>query len=298
MLLFTTGENMKIYIKLIMFLASFLYVSQAMAEQDNIITWYKPEFPPLSIVNGPDAGKGYSDRIEAFLMQEMTHYQHQVLVSPFKRTVRDMKKGLNVCSVTLLKTPARTKFITFSKPVRLLLPNGLVLRKEDLAKLAPYKDNQGAVSVEKVIQSGALRIGYSNGRSYTKAIDKLLTKYKDSPILIERLGNEGPKGLLTMLSKGHIDAMFAQPVEALFHGKAIGIADDVAIFPISEIKDYTVGYIGCSKTPWGEAVIQEIDKLIKTAVRRKDFRSFYEEFLDAQSKVRYRKIYDDYFKIK
>lgn len=52
-------------------LAVFLYVDQVSASTDKKITWYKPEFPPLSIVNGPDAGKGYSDQIENYLTQEM-----------------------------------------------------------------------------------------------------------------------------------------------------------------------------------------------------------------------------------
>jgi uncharacterized protein (TIGR02285 family) len=99
------------------------------------ITWYKPEFPPLSIVNGPDAGKGYSDRIENYLIQELNDFDHQVLVSPFKRTLRDMKKGLNACSVTLLKTPARSEFIAFTVPARLLLPNDLACAQGRLVEI-------------------------------------------------------------------------------------------------------------------------------------------------------------------
>jgi hypothetical protein len=33
-------------------------------------------------------------------------------------------------------------------------------------------------------------------------------------------------------------------------------------------------------------------------VKRDDFRSFYEDFLDEDSKKRYRKIYEGYFKLK
>jgi uncharacterized protein (TIGR02285 family) len=292
------GTGMRIHKKSLLLLTVFLYLGQVSADTDKTITWYKPEFPPLSIVNGPDEGKGYSDRIENYLIQELNDFDHQVLVSPFKRTLRDMKKGLNACSVTLLKTPARSEFIAFTKPARLLLPNDLVVRKGDLSKFNDFKDELGSISLEKVIQSGAVRIGYSNGRSYTKPIDALLAKYKGSANLIERLGNEGPKGLLTMLAKGNIDAMFAQPVEAQFHGRSIGIAADIVQLPINEIKEYTVGYIGCSKTPWGEAVIKKIDSLLVGAVKREDFRRFYEDFLDEDSKKRYRIIYDGYFNLK
>ncbi|SIS67114.1 TIGR02285 family protein [Neptunomonas antarctica] len=289
---------MTIHKKVYALLVVFLYVGQVSANTDKTITWYKPEFPPLSIVNGSDAGKGYSDRIENYLIQEMGSFDHVILVSPFKRTLRDMKKGLNACSVTLLKTPARSEFIAFTKPARLLLPNDLVVRKADLSKFNHFKDESGRISLEKIIQSGTVRIGYSNGRSYTKPIDALLAKYKGSEKLIERLGNEGPKGLLTMLTKGNIDAMFAQPVEAQFHGRSIGVASDIVQLPIKEIKEYTVGYIGCSKTPWGEAVIKKIDALLVEAVKRDDFRRFYEDFLDEDSKRRYRKIYAEYFKLK
>ena len=118
------------------------------------ITWYKPEFPPLSIVNGPDAGKGYSDKIEQYLMANLGLYTHEIMVSPFKRTIRDLKQGLKGCSVTLLKTPERDKFIAFSNPARLLLANSLIIRKSDATKYQPFLNADGKVSVEKIIQDG------------------------------------------------------------------------------------------------------------------------------------------------
>lgn len=267
----------------------------ARAQPADLITWYKPEFPPLSIVNGPDAGKGYSDRIEAFLIENLKSYRHETLVSPFKRTVRDMQKGLNACSVTLLKTKKRAEFIAFTKPARLLLPNSLIVRVEERDSFSKYAKDADKVSVEEIIKAGERRIGYSNGRSYTKPLDDLLKKYAGKENLVERLGNEGPKGLLSMLSKGRIDAMFAQPVEAQFHGRQLGLGDRIAVLPIHEIKDYTVGYIGCAKTPWGSEVIKRIDRIIDTAVKDPAFRSFYEEFLDPPSVARYRRVYNAYF---
>lgn len=261
------------------------------------IIWYKPEFPPLSIVNGPDAGKGYSDKIEDYLIENLSEYEHMVLISPFKRTVRDMQKGVNGCSVTLLKTPQREAFVKFSRPARLLLPNSLIVRKNEAEAFKEFEDENGKISVEKVIQSRAMRIGFSNGRSYTKPLDVLLKRYKGSPELIERLGKEGPKGLLSMLNKGHIDAMFAQPVEAQFHSRHEVFSDNLIALPIAEIKDYTVGYIGCSDTEWGQEVISKIDKLLEVAVKKPEFRVFYEEFLDDVSRERYRHIYDEFFQI-
>jgi hypothetical protein len=69
-----TGMATQKYIFLL--LAVFLYVGQVSASTDKTITWYKPEFPPLSIVNGPDVGKGYSDQIENYLTQEMDGFDH------------------------------------------------------------------------------------------------------------------------------------------------------------------------------------------------------------------------------
>ncbi len=57
-------------------LAVFLYVEQVSASTDKTITWYKPEFPALSIVNGSDVGKGYSDQIENYLTQEIDGFDH------------------------------------------------------------------------------------------------------------------------------------------------------------------------------------------------------------------------------
>lgn len=285
------------YRKIFFILFIYLYQNIALANPDinKTILWYKPELPPLSIVNGPDAGNGYSDRLEKFLIMALDGYKHEVLTSPFKRTEKDMKNGLNICSVTLLKTPAREEFIAFTSPARLLLANDLIVRKQDLSKLNSFKDESGKILIERVIKSGKIRIGYSNGRSYTKSIDMLLEKYKGASNLIERVGNEGSKGLLRMLKKGYIDAMFAQPVEAGFHGRNLGITAEISQLQISGLKNYTVGYIGCSKTPWGTEVVTKINSILTQAVKRKDFRSFYEYFLNQDSKERYRKMYDEYF---
>lgn len=287
MTIYLYGRSLALFAVIISFAALNVNASE--------IVWYKPEFPPLSIVNGPDAGKGYSDKIENYLIENLSEYEHRVLIAPFKRTVRDMEKGVNACSVTLLKTPQREAFIKFSQPARLLLPNSLIIRKEDLPAFKPFEDGQGKVSVETIIQSGEVRIGYSNGRSYTKPLDALLETYKGSSVLIERLGNEGPKGLLSMLDIGHIDAMFAQPVEAQFHSRHEAFSDKFTALPIAEITDYTVGYIGCSDTEWGRQVISRIDSLLDVAVKKPEFRAFYEEFLDEPSRLRYRNIYDGFF---
>ncbi len=270
-------------------------LTPAFAQSETTINWYKPEFPPLSIVNGPHAGKGYSDRIEAYLIRKLDSYQHRVTVAPFKRTLRDMKKGDNACSVTLLKNKEREAFIAFTRPARLLLPNSLIIRANEQPSLAPYRDASGKVSVDALISDGKLRLGYSDGRSYTKPLDSLIAKHRNRVNMIERHGKEGPKGLLSMLVKGHIDAMFAQPVEAQFHGREMGISDQIAVLSLAEIKDYTIGYIGCSRTPWGEEVVARINDILETAVRTEEFRSFYEGFLDTDSVTRYRAVYNRYF---
>ncbi|MEQ8708016.1 MAG: TIGR02285 family protein [Rhodospirillales bacterium] len=267
----------------------------ARAQSGTTINWYKPEFPPLSIVNGPHAGKGYSDRIEAYLIRKLDTYQHKVTVAPFKRTLRDMKKGDNACSVTLLKNREREAFVAFTRPARLLLPNSLIIRASEQSGLAPYMNDAGKVSVEALITDGRLRLGYSDGRSYTRPLDNLIVKHRNRENMIERHGKEGPKGLLSMLVKGHIDAMFAQPVEAQFHGREMGIGDQIAVVSLAEINDYTVGYIGCSRTPWGEEVVARINDILETAVRTEEFRSFYEGFLDTESVKRYRAVYNRYF---
>lgn len=286
-----------LYIKILCLFSIYLYPSLSSADTDlkKTILWYKPEFPPLSIVNGLDAGNGYSDKLEKFFIQELNTYKHSVIISPFKRTLKDMKKGLNVCSVTLLKNPEREKFIAFTKPARLLLPNELIVRKKDLAMYDNFRDESGKISIEKLIQSGSVRIGYSNGRSYTKKIDTLLNKYKGKNNLIERVGSEGPKGLLMMLNKGYIDAMFAQSVEVGFHARNLDLKFKIHQIQISGIKEYTIGYIGCSKTPLGEKIIEKINYLLRESKKRKDFRTFYEYFLNEKSKNRYRYMYNEYF---
>jgi hypothetical protein len=70
------GAGMAIQKYIFLLLAVFLYVEQVSASTDKTITWYKPEFPALSIVNGSDVGKGYLDQIENYLTQEIDGFDH------------------------------------------------------------------------------------------------------------------------------------------------------------------------------------------------------------------------------
>ncbi len=91
------------------------------------IIWFRSDFPPMSIPSGPYADKGSCDRVTALLIDKLNGYNHTVIISNYKRVLLEIKKQHKSGSAALLKTPEREKFVEFSIPYRVVLPNGIEL---------------------------------------------------------------------------------------------------------------------------------------------------------------------------
>lgn len=98
-----------------------------------------------------------------------------------------------------------------------------------------------------------------------------------------------------MLMAGRVDYIIGTPVETVFLAKEYGISEEITFVPVEEGEDYFMGYVACSKIPWGREAIKEIDKVLLQERNTAKYRSFFERWMPKEMIRSYRKAYKDIF---
>ncbi len=99
-----------------------------------------------------------------------------------------------------------------------------------------------------------------------------------------------------MLFLGRIDYTIGYPTEARYFANTHPEQTDYLFYPIEENTiRFTLGYVGCPKTKWGEEVIENVNEILKDHRQTKEFLSFYENWLDDSSKLLHESIVNAYF---
>ena len=274
-------------------LVSLSWGSMAQADQtaqQGEMTWLYPDFPPYNIASGPEAGKGSADFVMKLMVRNIPGYQYHELVAPPPRVFAEMRKGANVCTPDLIKTPERETFITFSAVPA--LPPAIVtltLRKSDWTRFG----RRDSLSLEQVLEIPGVRVGSAHGRSYGTVVDGLLKKHADK--VESRSGDKLYSGLLNMLLHRRIDAVLGMASEASFMTRLARVQDKVVIVPIKEVTPRLMGYVGCSNTVWGRAYIRHVDRVLKRERLTQDYRHNMERWMSRESLSRVEWLYDSVF---
>ncbi|WP_342455211.1 TIGR02285 family protein [Spartinivicinus poritis] len=251
------------------------------------ITWYHADFPPGSISKGPDKGKGYNDQTEKFMVKHLPEFQHQFVTANYSRIVHDLKVR-NGCTVGLFKSKKREKFILYSIPRLLVLPNGVVFKKDRLVDFTPYIDENEYISIDKLIGKSHFNVGVAKGRNYAGGIQQALEKYKGKKTIIERVGLDVFSGLFQMLMADHLDYIIGFPVEAKFFARKHGYENAIRFLPVKEMPLYSKTYMACSKNKWGYEVIDKINQILTKHRHTPEYLSFYEYWLDDAAALRHK----------
>ncbi len=260
------------------------------------ITWYRADFPPVTIVEGPNAGLGFFDRVTDLLSDQLPDYDHRHQVANFKRIIIELKNKKNVCCPSLYKTRERDTFISFSIPAMVVLPNVLITQKSLKDKLGPYLDRNKRVGLTGLLENKNIRLGISNGRKYSGGIDEVLSQFQGAENISIRSGEDVFKGLLDMLFLGRIDCIIGYPIEASYFLKGKPEFNKLQIYFIAENKiDFTIGHVGCPKTEWGEKIIERVNQVLIEHRQTPEYLDFYEHWLNDDTVPFYKKTVADYY---
>lgn len=236
------------------------------ANAQDAIVWFHTDFPPISIINGPDAGKGVADQWEHYLAAHLPNFRHEKLVSNVARQHEEMKHRDNVCFRTFIKTPEREKFLLFSDRIADFLPNGFITLKSNQEKLAPFLNQKGELQLADLLETGTFKIAVAAGRSFGPKIDAVLASAKEKTNVIVPFASSDIfyTGLVQLARRHEIEGVIGYAVELSYSAKRLNLAPESFLFlPVAEDISLVPIHISCTKSPAGEKIIGRINQAIQ-----------------------------------
>lgn len=264
------------------------------ASAKNSITWLEVNMPPYLIQEGPGKSEGYGNIVSSILQEHLPEYEHHTVVTNVIRHFDRFRKGEQVCSIGLYKTPEREAFMYFSIPSMLTMPAVLITTKE---KQAEFRANE-SIKLEDVLKNTRFILGLSKDRSYGTTIDLILDKYQNRKNLVLYSGQELTANYFKMLMLNRLDGLVGLPDEAMYHAEKLGLRDRLATLIIEENQqDYSGWFcaVGCAKNAWGQGVIDRINQVLIEQRPTARYRAAYERWLDPAHLERYRTVYKEVF---
>ena len=250
------------------------------------MVWAYPDFPPYHITLGEDAGEGTGDLIIRMLEKDLPGYRYRELVTPPSRILQEMREGRHVCSVSVLRTPEREKFMAFSSvPSMPPASIGITLlrsRRQDV----PASAN---LSLADLLSQRRWTIGVARGRSYGKRIDQLL---KSHPGQVRyRAGYDVYEGLLKMLLYHRVDFILGYSGEAYYVSQVLGVSARVIDIPLRGQHGQRPGYVACPKTSWGRQFLRKVSRVLDKERGTAQYRRYLERWQAPNSLGQFDRLY-------
>ncbi len=250
-------------------------------EPERQITWAVKDWPPVMILQQGHApasaaqlGRGWVDRMLAEIIARLPQYRHSFQLMNRQRIVGAMQDGVPVCDPSTLKTAERERWAVFT-PAMPIPPVALVLRAQSRPAIT---GGAPVVSLSELAHRKGLTGRFEAKRSYGAAIDQVLAREGDnlSAELVSRPGQ-----LTSLVAKGRYDYTLEYPmvVEYLQQMEQSPIVLDTV--PLKEAQQWGVNHVACTRSPWGEAVVRDIDAAIRAASASREYREVLTPWLPA-----------------
>ena len=253
-------------------------VIPAPVQAENVINWYHADFPPSSIMCGEMKGKGHENYLEDKLQNALPEYKHFEHIANYGRILKQLSEN-NGCCVTMLKTAEREKFIEFSNPIMPYISNGIITLKSKLDDFKPFIDEKGYISIKDLFNSSSMRMGISMGRRYGGMVDYIVDNNKNSKKIIVHYKMDLLETLAKNIqAKRTIDYAIGFPHELQWLISQKLIEDDFIFIPISEMPEYVLSYVGCTKNKWGKRIINKVNEIIDGQYEEQ-YKKKYQQYL-------------------
>ncbi|KPA10645.1 hypothetical protein MHK_009151 [Candidatus Magnetomorum sp. HK-1] len=272
----------------------YILVCLAYAQANDKITWLVTNWPPWMILEGNDQGKGRFNHILLEAHKNMNHYQHETLKMNWSRFWADVSEGQHICNIFAYKTPDREKIVYFSEPHTFVLPNAIIMKKENIKKLGHPK----SYSIVKLLQDKRFKGIIEKTRSFSQGLDKILEKHKPGSNLTRKAAQ--PDSFIKMLYDDRIDYTIEYPIVASYLDQKHNPTPNlISSIPIEELPAYNIVHMACPKNEWGKKVIDDWNTVFRKLKRTEEYRKITEMgHIDERELNIIRENYDNFLKIK
>lgn len=251
-----------------------LLLINTLSADNKEILWVEYSLVPTSILEGEFKDEGINQKTRIDIQNAFTDYHYTVEENNIARMMKMYKKYPNICGI-VTKSAEREKFISFSKAFNWALPNGLIIREEDVEKYKGFLNSKNEVVLEKLLKSKKFTLAYVDERAYGKHID---TQIKNNIDLLVKLNTSEENQIKLLAKYKRVDALFGYPMKVGYFLKKYKYKYNIRYLPIENMQIKSV-HIGCSKSKFGKEFIDEINPYI-IEHRTKEFLDYNLEWLD------------------
>ncbi|MEN3809387.1 hypothetical protein ABH309_02400 [Chromobacterium piscinae] len=271
-----------------------LMISANARADDNTIRWQMPGNPPVTITDGPDKGQGYADVFLRYFIERTPEYNSVIEHASLARVSGLMKQGQHVCQPSLLKTSEREAYMEFSNPVEFVLPYYVVVRSDRAARLAAYRNADGAIDIARLMHEISLTTVRQEMRGYPPVILSAFTAAAGQKNILQTSADDVAP--FSQLASGWVDYIIAYPDEVYWFARHLKLPISVKFIylPIAGHSEYTLGYAACTKGPWGRKIVKRVNEIVAKAGRRPPWIEAEARLLDPEAAKRYEEVYARY----
>jgi uncharacterized protein (TIGR02285 family) len=249
------------------------------------IVWASLDFPPFQIVEGSQRGSGAFDGLRDLLIRAIPDAKHEVVAMTFARREDELREGALLCSPGMFRTAARERYLVYSKPALIHLDNRLVFLGKNAARFPPGAE----VDLEQIFKDRRLIGGIIAGRSFAPNIDALIRRHGGSHNLQMRALK--PSQVVELLLSGKIDYTIMFPHEATFLEQQAGSSGVLTNRPIAGTPPYILTHVACTRSEWGERVVNRVNRILREQRNRPEYRQFSERWYSAADQLLIRSYY-------
>lgn len=260
-----------------LFLLGCIFISITAAAKDKVY-WQTFHTPPVNIKKGEFANQGFADKMLALIIQELPDYDHFYPLTTHSRAMENMRQGKKACHPGLFMTEERKTFAYFSTASLVSPSINLIAKKSEAKRLALREP----IDLASIFNNQNLAIGLVSSRSYGKPIDSVIAKYPSSRFVKHAI-EEGEK-MFSLVNKNRLAFTFAYSFELKYYSQTENSNHDLIALDIMGEKPFSIGYMACSKTPWGKSIITKLNEVLKDMRGRDEYINAMTSWIDEEDK--------------
>lgn len=268
-------------------LTGFFCCQNSMAAE---VTWLKTDWPPHQITTGLYQEQGTFDRLQKQVMAGLPHLTHQIKVVNLPRLEQAfLQNSRGVCSFGSLFTEKRAKTRWYSKAVAVLPGLAVHFRQSSDLKQHQAIQRNGSIDVLQLVQDKTLTGVYQPNRSYPSSV---MDAAQHANFIPQEFTSQINAASL-LLSK-RVDYVVEYPERMAFYLKQNQQHEQgqqIQSLVVSDASPYVVSYITCNKSPEGQQLIAQINKVLDMLWQQSNYKDAMFHWVDEETKSRLESAY-------
>jgi uncharacterized protein (TIGR02285 family) len=238
-------------------------------QKEKIIWLVEDKLENKNLLAKTSADTSTASYIENLIIQQLTQYNIKIERVTASRMNRVLRTNESACVANRAETPKRRQYSLFSDPQSFYLTHKLYRFNQSSALPSQLFNTEGEIkdlaSVFKQLPEKTL--GLAQDVSFGVFLDQQIQKIKPENIYY-RGGNKRVVALSSMLYKSRVDFVLALPVDITPNETQKPFVEQ---YTIAGAPPYLIAHFNCSKSPLGQRVIDDINKILAKVYQTEDY---------------------------